>query len=169
VTRRSPLRVFYRERKRRSEHRVCLVRRERIVGNALLYGSALVQLLERAVLALDVIDSVWRISPGHPDQRTAVAPEFRDIRLVGAVATHEPVRPDSPELVARCAPLFLQFSRSFDLRFRVQDFDWRPKRQRIVLSYVREQLFDRLAVSANIVQKCLKPLRVALGHAGQWI
>src|SRR5229473_3385454 len=114
--------------------------------------------LKSIVLAVDVIDSVWRISPNHPDQRTAVAPEFRDIRLVGAVATNEPMRPDSPELVARCAPLFLQFGRSFDLRFWVRDFDWRPKRQSILLSYVREQLFDRLAICANIVQECLKPL-----------
>jgi hypothetical protein len=90
--------------------------------------------------------------------------------LVGAVATNEPVRPDSPKLIKRCTPLLLQFRGSFDLRFRVQEFDRRSKQlQSISLGYAREQLFDRRAVTANTVEQRLQLRRVALGHAGQGI
>jgi hypothetical protein len=88
------------------------------------------------------------ISPGQTGQRTTIAPEFRDIHSVGAVATNEPLRPDSPELIERCTPLFLQFRGSFDLRFRIQDFDRRSKQlQSISLGYAREQPLRKCARS----------------------
>src|SRR5712672_2111075 len=119
------------------------------------------KVLKSIVFALDVIDSVWRISPGQMGRRTAITPELRDVHLVGAVATNEPVRPDSPELIARCAPLLLQFGCLLDLRFRIQDFDRRAKQlQSISLGYAREQLFDRSAVTANTVKQRLQSQRV---------
>ena len=127
------------------------------------------KMLKRIVLVLNVIDSVWWIGPSQSDQRTTIAPQLRDVRFPCAVATNEPVWPDPPKLIAPCAPLFLKFGRSFDLRLWIQNFDERPKHQSILFSYTLEQLFDRLAVSATFVEQGLKPLRVALGHARQWI